>query len=115
LKEGVTTLGIKWLQLLAYKRRGGGAPRGLPISPSLLLPPPSSTSPLHRLGEALQEFLHHHHHTVVLLGFPEDLLHPLPRWNGERTSSTTVRVPEYGGAARLQRRKDRPRDLEIGK
>jgi hypothetical protein len=34
---------------------------------------------------------------------------------GEDIVINTVCVPEYRGAARLQRQKDRPRDLEIDK
>ena len=60
-----------------------------------------STSRTRCLGEALPNFLlHHHHYVVVLLEVPEDPLLPLPtgaRGGGRRR---TVRVTDYGGAAR---------------
>jgi hypothetical protein len=61
--------------------------------------------------------LQHHHHArrcaIGILGGSTTSAASLER--GEEVVINTVCVPEYGGAFRLQRRKDRLRDLEIGK
>ena len=93
---------------LSYKRRGG-EPLSYAHLHLSLLPRrwhfPSlacwSNSRTLCLGEALSKYsLHHHHYVVVLLEVPEDPLLPLPtgaRGGGRRR---TVRVTDYGGAAR---------------
>ena len=107
---------LVWLPPLSYKRR-----RWRPLSKLLTLshflsyplvgisPLACSTSRTRCLGEALSNFsLHHHHHVVVLLEVPEDPLLLLPtgaRGGGRRRS---VRVTEYGGAARSWRHDIKP-------
>ena len=93
---------------LSYKRR-----RWRPLSRLLTLshflsyplvgisPLACSTSRTWCLGEALSNFsLHHHHHVIVLLEVPEDPLLPLPTGARGRGRPRSIRVTEYGGAAR---------------
>ena len=97
--------------LATYKK----GPRGTPKAPQVAAPPCAQTlaaplllPPVPAWRSPAGFLLHHHHHAVVLLGFHGDLLHPLPARPGRGSStSTTVRVTEGGGAARLQCQIDR--------
>src|SRR5215213_5156990 len=96
-----------------------GHPKGTtsrsPISPSrstTLRPNPSYSLLLllpQRLRRSPAGDLHHHrHHAVVLPGFRGGSTTSAARWNGEEdvVFINTVRVTEYGGAARLWHRQD---------
>ncbi|KAK1605211.1 hypothetical protein QYE76_028884 [Lolium multiflorum] len=105
-----------------------GHPKGTtsrsPSSPSrstTLRPNPSYSLLLllpQRLRRSPAGDLHHHrHHAVVLAGFRGGSTTSAARWNGEEdvVFINTVRVTEYGGAARLWHRQDLLRAFASGK
>ena len=103
--------------LATYLKRPRGTPRApqvaalaFPSRSTTLRPNPSSLLLLllpQRLRRSPAGDLHHHrHHAVMLAGFRGGSTTSAARWNGEEdvVFINTVRVTEYGGAARLWHR-----------